>query len=338
MKTIKKPEDLASPNAEDRFWSKVDRSGGPEACWLWTGGVSPSGYGQISLKGPDGGWSTYAAHRVSWMLHTGSMPETGLVVRHFVCRTPSCCNPSHLLSGTPQDNVDDMVRDGTQARGERSGVAKLTEQDVLDIRSVPASNGVSTALAKQYGLRQSTVSQIRSGQRWAHIGGERVTVERRVLTEDEIREIRETPRRMGAFKALAEKFGVSCEVVREARRSARFDNLVAAPADRHHKLTPEDVAGIRADPLGQGAIIRLARQYGVSRVTISQVIKGERHGDLPGARPGPIHCKMTPEQLMAIRREPQRHGVVSELSRKYGLTRAAVHRIRTSDKLRHLDQ
>jgi len=101
---------------EDRFnekWVPVTESG----CWLWTGAVSggkASGvqYGYISVGGRSG--SGQRAHRVSYQLHNGDIPE-GLFVRHK-CDNPLCVNPDHLELGTHQDNMQDMAERGRRKR------------------------------------------------------------------------------------------------------------------------------------------------------------------------------------------------------------------------------
>jgi hypothetical protein len=56
----------------------------------------------------------------------------GLVVRH-TCDNPLCINPDHLLIGTHNDNVQDKVNRGRQAKGTHNGRSKLTEPEVIDI-------------------------------------------------------------------------------------------------------------------------------------------------------------------------------------------------------------
>lgn len=90
---------------EARFWAKVDRSGGPEACWPWTGARAWNGYGQFG----DGG-QIHIASRVAWELSCGPIAE-GLHVLHR-CDNPPCVNPAHLFLGTHSDNMRDMVAKG----------------------------------------------------------------------------------------------------------------------------------------------------------------------------------------------------------------------------------
>lgn len=80
------------PTLDERFWSKVDMSGGPTACWPYTGCCDlPGGYGQVRVGG-----HLEKAHRVAFTLATGEIAP-GEMVLHS-CDNPPCCNPSHLFS------------------------------------------------------------------------------------------------------------------------------------------------------------------------------------------------------------------------------------------------
>lgn len=78
----------------DARWTPEPNTG----CWLWTGGLMNRGYGKLCF-----GDGTRLAHRVSWELHRGPIPE-GLVLDH-VCRVRSCVNPDHLRLVTIAQNV-----------------------------------------------------------------------------------------------------------------------------------------------------------------------------------------------------------------------------------------
>lgn len=86
------------------------------------------------------------------------------------CDNPECCNPRHLLLGTNDDNMADMVAKGRAARrnqrGELNARARLTENDIRAIRADPRPN---THVAPDYGITHSMVSRIRLRKSWAHV-------------------------------------------------------------------------------------------------------------------------------------------------------------------------
>lgn len=81
-----------------------------DSCWLWTGSKTSFGYGQMSFGPHDGSRRTWPAHKVSWMLHKGDIPD-GLFVCHQ-CDNPPCVNPDHLFLGTAGDNTRDCISKG----------------------------------------------------------------------------------------------------------------------------------------------------------------------------------------------------------------------------------
>lgn len=87
---------------EDRFWAKVAKS--KRGCWEWTGSLSAAGYGQL-FSGR--GMNPHRAHRLSWTLHFGPIPN-GLFVCH-ACDNPKCVRPGHLFLGTHVANMRDCA-------------------------------------------------------------------------------------------------------------------------------------------------------------------------------------------------------------------------------------
>lgn len=92
-------------------------------CWLWTGSVANTGYGQITSGG-----TTLLVHRVAYEQLVGPIPE-GMNVLHR-CDTARCWNPAHLFLGTHADNVADKVSKVRQRLFAKLATVKLDEADV----------------------------------------------------------------------------------------------------------------------------------------------------------------------------------------------------------------
>jgi hypothetical protein len=123
-------------------------------CWLWTGATSPQGYGIIWIDGKN-----HLAHRVVFALLVGH-PD-GWCCCHR-CDNRLCVNPAHLFLGTDADNLADCRSKKRHSFGERHPGAKIPNSEVALIR---ASDEPQSALAKRYGVVQTTISRIRSSQR-----------------------------------------------------------------------------------------------------------------------------------------------------------------------------
>lgn len=144
----------------ERFEQKFVK-GHPDECWEWTAAISSNGYGVIGLgRRTDG---TTHAHRVSYELYIGQIKD-GLDVCH-ICDNRSCVNPNHLYTGTRKDNMQDCVKRGrtNKPSGERHPRAKLTVQDVIEIR---ASTKSRKELAAQYGVGLSTIRKVLLRDSW----------------------------------------------------------------------------------------------------------------------------------------------------------------------------
>ena len=134
-------------------------------CWRWTGTTDGKGYGLV--------WdgrrrANRYAHVVAWELEYGE-PAGDRVVRHD-CDTALCVRPSHLLIGTHADNVADKVTRNRQSRGSQHGIAKLTEDKVLELRALYATGAWSQKrLARHFSIAQGNVSLIVNRKAWTHI-------------------------------------------------------------------------------------------------------------------------------------------------------------------------
>jgi hypothetical protein len=183
-------------SAEQRFWSKVDKSGD---CWLWTGKSvtkKKGGYGRLKVNG-----KSVLAHRYAWELRHGPIPE-GKKVLHR-CDVPLCMTDEHHFLGSQADNVADRQAKGRTARGDRSGArlhperlargkrvgwytkpesratpkrgedsprAILTEAKVRVARELAAAGLSMAKVAKRVGLRSpSSIHRLVHGKSWAHV-------------------------------------------------------------------------------------------------------------------------------------------------------------------------
>lgn len=179
----------------ERFWARVDRRGGPGACWPWTGYLTWNGYGRVRA---DGG--RYGSHRLAYLLSSGTVPD-GMSVCHR-CDNPSCCNPAHMWLGTQSENMADMTAKGRRAimegdqngsrrhpdrraYGDRNGTrkfperlargasrpgAKLTDEKVRAILAECGSGRLSQVeAARRFGVSRSLVGLVVRRRAWTHV-------------------------------------------------------------------------------------------------------------------------------------------------------------------------
>jgi hypothetical protein len=148
---------------DERFWAKVQKTDG---CWLWTAATNEKGYGVFCVDKKTN--DIQLAHRVSYRMHYGEIPDNLFVCHH--CDNPTCCNPSHLFIGTPDDNMQDKVLKDRQTKGERVVVSKLTNAQVIEIRQRYATGNISQAqLAREYGITSATMGSLIRQETWRHL-------------------------------------------------------------------------------------------------------------------------------------------------------------------------
>lgn len=174
---------------EARFWAKVSVRGADE-CWLWTGRRKSRGlpYGQTAQG--------RLAHRVAYEFKRGSIPE-GQCVLHS-CDNPPCCNPAHFFLGTLGENNQDRASKGRSCQGDawrsthaaviRTGAdnhmfgrveptsvgvqqpgAKLSDDQVREIRALRAAHVSNVELAARFGVSDSLISLVGTRRRWKHV-------------------------------------------------------------------------------------------------------------------------------------------------------------------------
>lgn len=147
------------------FEQRVDRCT-ESGCWEWTSYTS-NGYGQLKLAPGD----VVMAHRLAYRIYIGPIPDD-LQINHK-CHNRSCVNPDHLYAGTQQENVDDAIERGPyieSIRGESNNHAKLTADDVREIRKINAKTSVThSELAEQFGVNSSTITRIVNRETRDHV-------------------------------------------------------------------------------------------------------------------------------------------------------------------------
>ena len=109
-------------------------------------------------------------HRIMYRQHilNGNKIPDDLYVLH-TCDNTMCINPEHLFLGTHKENMDDMYNKGrgTKAKGENSGLSKLTDQQVIEIRNITTETHKSIAI--KYNVDRSLVSLIKANKVWKHL-------------------------------------------------------------------------------------------------------------------------------------------------------------------------
>lgn len=124
-------------------------------CWIWIKSVDRHGYGRVGSQ---------RANRVAWIIYRGEIPY-GFHACH-ACDNPSCVNPNHLFLGRPKDNYYDSKRKMRHTHGEKQGLAKLTDEAVLDIRTRRLSQ---KQFADLYGVSGVAVGFAQRRVTWKHL-------------------------------------------------------------------------------------------------------------------------------------------------------------------------
>lgn len=184
---------------EQRFWERVDKNGPtpkhrPELgkCWIWTAAKTGSGYGAFAIKRKH-----ISAHRYSFMLHFGPLPDDKPQVLHK-CDNRACVRPDHLFAGTQADNLKDAIKKErlilekpcspetrrkikralnrpetkrrlSEVHNGKQNYTKLTWDIVRKIRSVCVLRSRTlgcAALARRYGVTRGTVQAIMQNRTW----------------------------------------------------------------------------------------------------------------------------------------------------------------------------
>lgn len=126
-------------------------------CTLYSGPLNRQGYGILRRGGEQ------LAHRVFYAERYGPIPK-GAQCLH-VCDRPGCVETAHLYLGTNADNVRDRQEKGRHARGTRHGMAKLSDEQVVIVRTLLAQGVPQASLVGLLGVSKTLISLIANGKR-----------------------------------------------------------------------------------------------------------------------------------------------------------------------------
>jgi len=162
---------------KNRFFSKVNKT---PTCWIWNGAIrgGQCEYGNMRINN-----KRKLAHRLSWEIHYGHIPNNKFVLHK--CDNPICVNPEHLFLGSWDDNNKDRMNKGRSATGKKHGFylhpecvpkgekhffSKLTNKQIIEIRRKHIPWKYSTyKLAKEYNVTAQTIFCIIKNHTWKHI-------------------------------------------------------------------------------------------------------------------------------------------------------------------------
>lgn len=285
-------------NDIERFWSKVDVCNKTE-CWPWLAQLNHRGYGVFWYAG-----KSVRANRYALEITKGPPPYDDAMALHS-CDNPPCCNPNHLRWGSAKDNATDFILRKGPRHGERSSRATVTNDIVDTIYQMRLDGYKIKEISSFLNIEKTTVENIYTGASWSH----RLGVDGNP-TLDELRAKRKhrNPRKAPNARLSDANVDFIIRSRMEGRKATEIANDLGLPlgtispvfcglshthrlgvdgnptldqlkqtrsVSKNLKLTDDDVAEIR-QMLAEGAWgADLARMFGVSRATISNIKNGK---------------------------------------------------------------
>jgi len=201
-------------------------------CFIWQGRVGKDGYGILWWKD-----YPYRAHRISYELYNGEIPE-GKVVCH-TCNNKLCVNPDHLYAATQAKNTQDAARDGLMAQktGEDSHVSKLTREQAIEIIKRRKKGEKAEFISKDYGITHWTVYDLMKGKSWPDIDrnsiqGEaakdavgRIKNTQTKLSESQVKQLKTKLNKGSSLNQLAIEFNVSKKLISNIKKGVAWNHV-----------------------------------------------------------------------------------------------------------------
>lgn len=131
-------------------------------CWIWRNANKKTGYGILNYHG-----QAISAHRYSYTIFKGPIPK-----KYEVCHTcdvRNCVNPEHLFLGTKSDNMQDCLNKKKFSNGEKHYAAKITEENVKQIRLRRSMGEKIKNIANDFGISISSVCDLDKRRTWKHV-------------------------------------------------------------------------------------------------------------------------------------------------------------------------
>lgn len=145
-----------------RFIHEIALQHTSSECLIWPYARMKRGYGELRQ-----GKTMVYAHRVICELAHGPAPSPSHQVAHSCGHGFSgCVNPTHLRWATQKENEADKALHGKQNRGERHGLARLTESIVREIRQELRDGVPQLKIAGHFGISQTTIHRIKTRNTW----------------------------------------------------------------------------------------------------------------------------------------------------------------------------
>ena len=140
------PDAKLPERIEATGWNLNDRG-----CWEWKGRRDQYGYPMIKYAAKQ-----VRVHRAMWEIANGKKIPQGHYALHS-CDNPPCMNPDHISTGTQQENMDDMVSKGRQAKAPNG---RYSETEVREMRELHESGWMQKDIAARFSTDTGTVCRI----------------------------------------------------------------------------------------------------------------------------------------------------------------------------------